>query len=135
MVRFQSIRTIIALAVQHGLKLHQMGVKTALLNRELKEDVYMQQPEGFAVKGKAHLVCKLNRSIYGLKQSPRCWNIVLDEQLKKMGFVQTTVDPCIYITAATGEMFFIAVYVDDILLAGCSNKRMMEVKKILAKHL
>ncbi len=110
-----------------------MDVKTAFLNGELKEEVYMQQPEGFVVKGKEHLVCKLNRSIYGLKQSPRCWNIVLDEQLKKMGFVQTTGDPCIY-TAVTGEMFFIAVYVDYILLAGCSNKRMMEVKKMLAKH-
>ncbi|RXN30143.1 Retrovirus-related Pol poly from transposon TNT 1-94 [Labeo rohita] len=99
-VRFESVRTIIAQAVQYGLKLHQMDVKTAFLNGELKEEVYMQQPEGFVVKGKEHLVCKLNHSIYGPKQSPRCWNIVLDEQLKKMGFVQTTGDPCIY-TAAT----------------------------------
>lgn len=132
-VRFESIKTIIALAVQHGLKLHQMDVKTAFLNGELKEEVYMQQPEGFVVKRKEHLVCKLNRSIYGLKQSPRCWNIILDEQLKKIGFVQTTADPCIY-TAATGEMFIIAVYVDDILLARRNDKQMMEVKKMLAKH-
>ncbi len=132
-VRFESVRTIIALAAQHGLQLHQMDVKTAFLNGELKEEVYMKQPEGFVVEGKEHPVCKLNRSIYGLKQSPRCWNIVLDNQLKKMGFVQTPSDPCIY-TTETDEMFIIAVYVDDILLAGHSNKRMTEVKKLLARH-
>ena len=71
-VRFESVRTIIALAAQHGLKLHQMDVTTAFLNGELKEEIYMKQPEGFIAKGKEHLVCKLNRSIYGLKQSPRC---------------------------------------------------------------
>lgn len=53
----------------------------------------MKQPEGFEVNGKGELECKLNRSIYGLKQSPRCWDTVLDNKLKKMGFVQTTGDP------------------------------------------
>lgn len=132
-VRFESVRTIVALAAQHGLKLHQMDVKTAFLNGELKEEVYMKQPLGFIMEGKERLACKLNRSIYGLKQSPRCWNFVLDEQLKRMGFEQTTSDPCIY-TAAKGEIFLIIVYVDDILLAGKSDKRMMEVKKELAQH-
>ncbi len=55
MVRFESVRTIIALAVQHGLQLHQMDVKTAFLNGELKEEVYIKQPEGFVVEGKEHL--------------------------------------------------------------------------------
>ena len=62
----------IALAVQNGLKLHQMDVTTAFLNGELKEEVYMKQPEGYVVKGKEDLVCKLRKSVYGLKQSPRC---------------------------------------------------------------
>ena len=64
-------------AVQNGLKLHQLDVTTAFFNRDLKEEVYMKQPEGFAAKGQEHLVCKLKRSIYGLKQSPRCWNSAL----------------------------------------------------------
>ena len=72
-VRFESVRTVIALAVQNGLKLHQLDVATAFLNGELDEEIFMKQPEGFAVKGQEHLVCRLNRSIYGLKQSPRCW--------------------------------------------------------------
>ena len=95
-VRFESLRTVIAFAVQHGLELHQMDVTTAFLNGELKEEVYMRQPEpeGFAAKGKEDLVCKLKKSIYGLKQSPRCWNSALDNYLKELGFSQVSGDPC-----------------------------------------
>ena len=130
-VRFESLRTVIALAVQNVLKLHQMDVTTAFLNGELEEDVYMYQPEGFIARGQEHLVCKLKRSLYGLKQSPRCWNSVLDCHLKSMGFVQTTSDPCIYVSTE-GEMFVIAVYVDDIVLAGKSDRQMSEVKSALS---
>jgi hypothetical protein len=130
-VRFESVRTVVSLAAQQGLKLHQMDVTTAFLNGELEEEVYMKQPEGFEVPGKEHLVCKLRRSIYGLKQSPRCWNATLDGKLKRMGFSQTKGDPCIY-TAQDGEPFIIGVYVDDILLAGKSDRRMAEVKTTLS---
>ena len=132
-VRFESQRTVVALAVQHGLKLHQMDVTTAFLNGELQEEVYMAQPEGYAVKGKTDLVCRLKKSLYGLKQSPRCWNSALNSHLKNMGFVQATGDPCIYM-ATEGEMFLIAVYVDDILLAGKTQKRMTEVKQALSRQ-
>ena len=111
--------------------LHQMDVKTAFLNGELEEVVFMKQPEGFVVQGQEHLVCRLKKSIYGLKQSPRCWNLTLDRHLQKMGFVPTTSDPCLYV-ASEGEMFVISVYVDDIVLAGKSDRRMTEVKKALA---
>ena len=132
-IRFESLRAVIALAVQNGLKLHQMDVTTAFLNGELEEEVYMRQPEGFVAKGREHLVCKLKRSIYGLKQSPRCWNSALDSRLKTMGFAQTTSDPCLYVSTE-GEMFVIAVYVDDIVLAGKSNRKMSEVKNALASR-
>ena len=66
-VRSESIRTLIALSVQNGLELHQMDVKTAFLNGDLEGEIYMQQPEGFASKGQDNLVCRLKRSIYGLK--------------------------------------------------------------------
>ena len=75
-----------------------MDATTAFLNGELKEDIYMKQPEGYAQSGKEHLVCKLKKSIYGLKQSPRCWNHFHLRQLsEEMGFVQATGDPCLYI--------------------------------------
>ena len=118
--RFESVRTVIALAVQTDLK----------LNGDLKHEVYMKQPEGFVVKGQEHLVYKLKRSIYGLKQSSRCWNSVLDQHLKKLGFVQSVSDPCVYV-ASEGEMFMIAVHVDDLVLAAKSDKRIGDVKKAL----
>lgn len=130
-VRFESIRTVVALAVQNNLKLHQMDITTAFLNGVLKEVVYMKQPEGYIQNSKEKLVCQLKRSIYGLKQSPRCWNTALDSQLKKMGFIQTTSDPCLYVSSE-GEPFIIAVYVDDILLAGKTDSRIVEVKNALA---
>ena len=90
----------------------------------------MRQPQGFIVEGQ-DLVCKLKRSIYGLKQSPRCWNHALHNQLTEMGFVQTASDPCLYV-AAEGEMVIVAVYVDDIAIAARSDAEMADVKKALA---
>eukprot|EP00253_Pinus_taeda_P021754 PITA_21754 len=71
--KWATIRTLFALAAQNGWKVHQMDVKTAFLNGDLKENVFMSQPEGFAVKGHEHKVCKLVKSLYGLKQAPRAW--------------------------------------------------------------
>ena len=71
-VRGESLRMIFAMATQHSLELHQMDVTTAFLNGKLEDEVYMRQPEGFVAAGEEHLVCKLRRSLYGLKQSPRC---------------------------------------------------------------
>ena len=131
-VRLESFRTLVALSVQHGLKIHQIDVTTAFLNGELEEEVYMKQPPGFSAEGQENLVCKLKKSIYGLKQSPRCWNSTLHSQLKRMGFLQSTSDPCIYRDSGGDTPFFIGVYVDDIVLAGCDQRKMKEVKEALA---
>ena len=128
-VRLESIRTLIALSVQHGFQLHQVDVTTAFLNGKLEEEVFMKQPEGFVAKGQEHLVCQLKKSLYGLKQSPRCWNIALDKHLKGIGFVQVESDPCIYRTSS-GEPFFIGVYVDDIVMASKSKARLAEVSSL-----
>lgn len=132
-IRFESVRTLIALAAQQGLKLHQMDVTAAFLNGKLDEEVYMKQPEGFVIQGKEELVCKLKHSIYGLKQSPRCWNATLDQQLREMGLSQSTSDPCIYTSTSEGEFFIVGVYVDDIILAGRSDERMSRIKKALSE--
>ena len=131
-VRQESLRCLIALSVQNGLKLHQVDVATAFLNGTLEEEVYMRQPEGFEVNGKEHLVCKLKKSIYGLKQSPRCWNTALDTELKKMGFAQSPNDPCIYYKNMEGEMLFLGVYVDDIIIAGERETNLNEIKRALS---
>ena len=62
-----SLRIIMALVAQYDLELHQMDVKTAFLNGDIEEEIYMDQPEGFSVEGKDHMMCKLKKSIYGLK--------------------------------------------------------------------
>ena len=132
-VRFESIRTIIGMAAKQGLALEQMDVKTAFLNGELQETIYMKQPEGFIEPGKENLVCLLHRSIYGLKQSARCWNFELDKQMKKMGFKQSETDPCIYVQVMKDGTFIIAIYVDDIILGGLSNAVMKKMKASLSE--
>ena len=76
-VRAESVRALIAVAAEHNIMTHEMDVKTAFLNGNLEEEVYMRQPEGFVEEGQEHLVCRLKKSIYGLKQSSRCWNATL----------------------------------------------------------
>ena len=92
----------------------------------------MTQPEGFVSPGQEHLVCKLKKSIYGLKQSPRCWNSALDVYLKQIGFTQSNSDPCIYFKDAGGEKVYMGVYVDDIVLAARTDKVLQQVKSDLA---
>ena len=132
-VRPESARSVTALACKEGLKLHQMDITTAFLNGDLEETIYMKQPEGFVAEGQEHLVCRLKKSLYGLKQSPRCWNRALDTQLKTMGFKQSASDPCIY-TSTTDDPFILAVYVDDILLAAKSQQKIDQVKADLGKQ-
>ncbi|KAK4327560.1 hypothetical protein Pmani_001967 [Petrolisthes manimaculis] len=130
--RFESVRTVLALASQRGMKLHHMDVTTAFLNGTLMEEVYMKQPDGFVEQGKETLVCKLKKNIYGLKQSPRCWNYALDSSLRELGFVQTSGDPCIYVSLE--EFVIVAVYVDDIILACNCDDKVRKVKDSLASQ-
>ena len=80
-IRFESIRTVLAVAVELKLELRQFDIKTAFLYGHLEEDLYMNQPEGFT--DGTERVCKLHRAIYGLRQASRCWNIRFTEFLKK----------------------------------------------------
>ena len=132
-VRMESLRTLIALSTQRGLELHHVDIATALLNGTLQRKVYMEQPTGYKKEGEEHLVCRLRKSIYGLKQSSRCWNMALDDQLTKMGFSQLKSDPCIYMSGEE-SIFHIGVYVDDMVLAGKGKKRMKHVKEELSSR-
>ena len=93
-----------------------MDVHTAFLNGKLEEDIYMCQPKGFEVKGKEDLVCHLYRSLYGLKQSPRCWNKELSCHLTKTGFQQSIADPCVFFQWKEGKLNVVIIYVDDLFL-------------------
>ncbi len=76
--KFTTIRCMLTIGAAMDLEIHQMDVKTTFLNGELEEDIYMDQPQGFVQDGKEHLVCKLKKSLYGLKQSPRAWYQCID---------------------------------------------------------
>jgi len=112
-----SLRIVLALVAHYDLELHQMDVKTAFLNGDLEEDVYMDQPEGFEIKGKDQMVCKLKKSIYGLKQASRQWYIKFNDTITSFGFKEIIVDRCIYQKISGSKVIFLDMYVDDILLA------------------
>ena len=96
----------------------QMDVKTAFLNGSLDETIYMVQPEGFIKKGQEKKVCKLQKSIYGLKQASRSWNIKFEQSVKSFGFIQCPDEPCVYKRCSENVVVFLIIYVDDILLIG-----------------
>ena len=95
-----------------------MDVKTAFLNGKLTEDVYMSQPEGFVDPKNKGKICKLLKSIYGLKQASRSWNLRFDEAIVEFGFIKNEDEPCVYKKANGSKITFLVLYVDDILLIG-----------------
>ena len=85
-VKMTSIRTILSLVAAEALHLEQLDVKTAFLHGDLEEEIYMQQPQGYEVKGKKKLVCRLKKSLYGLKQAPRQWYLKFDRFMSEQGY-------------------------------------------------
>jgi hypothetical protein len=108
-----------------------MDVKTAFLNGNIEEELYMVQPEGFVDPKDANKVCKLQRSIYGLKQACWSWNHRFDEVIKGFEFVQNTEESCIYKKMSGNSVAFLVLYVDDILLIGNDVKMLNNVKEYL----
>jgi len=110
-----------------------MDVKTAFLNGELEEEIYMEQPPGFMHQGGEHLVCKLQKSLYGLKQSPRAWNQKLDAFLKSIEFMKSEADPSVYVAQVGDVKFFIVVYVDDLILVCNDQNKLLHIKEDLSQ--
>ena len=129
----KSIRILIAIAAYHDYEIWKMDVKTAFLNGNLLEDVYMTQPEGFVQPKNSGKVCKLQRSIYGLKQASRSWNLRFDESVKGFGFVKNEDEPCVYKKISGSAIVFLVLYVDDILLIGNDIPTLQSVKSWLGK--
>lgn len=92
----KSIRILLSIATFYDYEIWQMDVKTAFLNGNLEESIYMSQPEGFIKQDQEQKVCKLKKSIYGLKQASRSWNIRFDTAIKSYGFEQNVDEPCVY---------------------------------------
>ncbi|KAG7571799.1 Zinc finger CCHC-type superfamily [Arabidopsis suecica] len=130
--RIETIRFIIALAASNGWEVHHLDVKTAFLHGELKEDVYVLQPEGFVKEGTEEKVYKLNKALYGLKQAPRAWNNKLNKILLELKFTKYAKEPSLYRKTENDESLVVAVYVDDLLVTGSNLHLILEFKKGMA---
>ena len=134
MVRFTSIRLILAIIAQLDLELHQMDVKTAFLNGELDEEIYMEQPIGFIVKGQEDKVCKLRISLYGLKQAYRQCNLRFHLVVISYYFKMIEEDYCAYVKWLKRKFVILSLYVDDILLAGNDKRYLLSIKEWLSSN-
>ncbi|KAJ9541434.1 hypothetical protein OSB04_027940 [Centaurea solstitialis] len=113
------IRILMAISAYFNYEIWQMDVKTAFLNGKLTEDVYMEQPEGFVDPKNPNKVCKLLKSIYGLKQASRSWNLHFDERIKEFGFVKSEFEPCVYTKFSGSIVTFLVLYSVKSWLSKC----------------
>lgn len=129
--RISSFRLILALSNQFNLHVHHMDVKTAFLNGKLKEEIYMNIPQGLVCENDQ--ICKLNKSIYGLKQAARCWYELFEKILTEIGFVSSAVDHCIYILdkGEVNKNIYLLLYVDDLIIATKSLETMSKFKNYM----
>uniref|UniRef100_A0A2N9HA68 CCHC-type domain-containing protein n=1 Tax=Fagus sylvatica TaxID=28930 RepID=A0A2N9HA68_FAGSY len=130
--RIISICVLIAVASIYKLVVHQMDVKTAFLNGDLDEEVYMDQPEGFVLPGSEKKVCKLVKSLYGLKQAPKQWHEKFDTVILANGFKHNGADKCVYSKFTSEYGVIVCLYVDDMLIFGTNMLGVCETKKYLA---
>ena len=121
-MKLTSIRILLSVVASKNLHLEQMDVKTMFLHGDLDKDIYMQQSEGFVVPGKEHMVYKLTRSLYALKQAPRQCYKKFDSFMIKSGFCKAEKDPCCYFKKYTNSYVFLLFYVDDMLIARSSMR-------------
>ncbi|KAG9458307.1 hypothetical protein H6P81_002815 [Aristolochia fimbriata] len=128
---FTSIRVLLAIVAYLDLELHQMDVKTAFLNGDLEEEIYMHQPERLAVKDQGDKVCRLAKAIYGLKQSPRQWFFTFHKVITEYGFIPNLYDPCVYTQVSGGKFVILCLYVDDILFMGNDLEMVLRIKEWL----
>ena len=120
------------MGVKRHMSIHQMDVTTAFLNGNLKEDIYMRQPEGFEEPGHEDQACHLHKSLYGLKQSPHCWYEQLSTQLEYTGFEQSKADPCLFYKWENGRLTVLSIYVDDLFLLADLLEEMIQLKHQLS---
>ena len=113
-----TLRLLLAKAAYEDLEIIHLDIKTAFLNGDLEETIYMQQPEGYV--SDPRLVCRLRKSLYGLRQAPRAWFKKLKETLEATGFTASQADASLYIKIIDGKPVYVLVYVDDILAIGTS---------------
>ncbi|RVW97729.1 Retrovirus-related Pol polyprotein from transposon RE2 [Vitis vinifera] len=129
--KMSTVKVLLSVAANHGWSLSQMDVKNAFLHGELEEEVYMKIPPGHPLCGDPSRVCKLNKSIYGLKQSPRAWHAKLSSTLEDLGFTRSSADSSLYVQTGQTEKLMVLIYVDDLIITGSNADSIAALKKKL----
>jgi Reverse transcriptase (RNA-dependent DNA polymerase)/gag-polypeptide of LTR copia-type/Integrase core domain/GAG-pre-integrase domain len=130
--KMNTVRVLLSVAVNSDWDLYQMDVKNAFLQGTLEEEVYMTLPPGYQIHIKDNnIVCKLNKSIYGLKQSPRAWYAKLSHSLLSHNFIKSSADSSLFIKHSHNTTTLVLVYVDDIIITGNNEIEIDNVKSYL----
>lgn len=132
--RLETVRLLLALAAKNSWEVHHLDVKSAFLNGEIQEEVYVAQPKGFVKKRKEHLVYKLVKALYGLRQAPRAWYAKLSKCLEELGFSRCPYEHAVYTKRIREDLLIIGVYVDDLLVTGTKVSIIEEFKTQMNKR-
>jgi hypothetical protein len=127
--RLETVRLLLALAASEGWPVHHMDVRSAFLNGELQEQVFVAQPPGFVVAGQEQKVLRLVKALYGLRQAPRAWYAKLDSSLDSLGFRRCAYDHAVYTRGLGADRLIIGVYVDDLLITGGNIEELKQFKE------
>ncbi|RVW60977.1 Retrovirus-related Pol polyprotein from transposon RE2 [Vitis vinifera] len=126
---------LLSMAAMCSWPLYQLDIKNAFLHGDLAEEVYMEQPPGFVAQGESGLVCRLRRSLYGLKQSPRAWFGRFSSVVQEFGMLRSTADHSVfYHHNSLGQCIYLVVYVDDIVITGSDQDGIQKLKQHLFTH-
>ncbi|RVW14377.1 Retrovirus-related Pol polyprotein from transposon RE1 [Vitis vinifera] len=133
--KIASVRLLLSMAAMRSWPLYQLDIKNVFLHEDLAEEVYMEQSLGFVTQGESGLVCRLRRSLYGLKQSPRAWFSRFNSVVQEFGMFRSTADHSVfYHHNSSGQCIYLVVYVDDIVITGSDQNGIHKLKQHLFTH-
>ncbi|KAM1955170.1 hypothetical protein ACFX16_024756 [Malus domestica] len=132
--RLETIRLLISLAAQNKWKIQQMDVKSAFLHEVLEEEVYIQQPSDYEIKGHEDKVLKLKKALYGLKKAPRAWNSRIDKCFQESNFTKCLHEHALYVKVKDGDIRIVCLYVEDLIFTGSNPSMFEEFKRVMTKE-
>jgi hypothetical protein len=133
-VKPATVRVVLTLALSRSWPIHELDVKNAFLHGTLNEIVYSEQPSGFVDPSRPNYVCLLNKSLYGLKQSPRAWHSRFTGHITSLGFVESKADSSLFIYRHGDDTAFLLLYVDDIVLTASSPRLLRQIIAALQRE-
>lgn len=128
----QTLKILLSYCCQKGLIIEQMDVETAFLNGKVLSEIYIKQPRGY--EDGSNKVCKLEKALYGLRESPRAWYKCFDEFMNELGFKRSKYDYCLYVLTSEDDIIYLIIFVDDLLICCKNKKKIVEIKKLLSNR-